>query len=267
MEKENISFLTIGYDPYSEVWPHFFHFFNKFVPSNYQSVFVTVEEFKDKQQFERFIFAQSKSASYSDRLKAGLAKIDTEYVVLLLDDFIIASPFNYSIMELIRKTIDVDSPDFIELENFTSKPRVDYKKNKMIGSLKFTNRYRINLQPAIWKTSFLRKIANNELARPWEFEIYCHNLSLSDPNYGTYDARYCRKNLFVTINAIDKGKYTRPFARLLKKEGRTILGKMSVQTRLEHCKSRTKSFIGARTPNFLRKILKSKNKDKYFTKD
>lgn len=267
MKKENISFLTIGYDPYSEVWPHFFHFFNKFIPAHYPSVFVTIDEYRDKQNVERFIFAESKNGSYSDRLKAGLQKIDTEYVVLLLDDFIISSPFNCSILESIQKSIDNDLPDFIELENFTSRPKVDYKKNKMIGLLKFNNRYRINLQPAIWKTSFLRTISNNELARPWEFEIYCHNLSLSDPNYRTYDARYCRKRLFVTVNAIDKGKYTRPFIHLLNKEGLPTTGKMAVQTRLEHCKSRTKSFISTHTPNFLRKILKQKNKDKYFTKD
>lgn len=267
MEKENISFLTIGYDPYSEVWPLFFHFFNKFVPAHYPSVFVTINEYKDKQNVGRFVFAESKSGSYSDRLKAGLAKIKTEYVVLLLDDFIISSPFNNSILEIIQKSIEEDSPDFIELENFTSKPKVDYKQNKMIGSLKFNNRYRINLQPAIWKTSFLRRIGDNELARPWEFEIYCHNLSLSDKNYRTYDTRYCRKQLFVTVNAIDKGKYTRPFACLLKKEGLQTNGKIAVQTRLEHCKSRTKSFIGAHIPNFLRKILKRKNKEKYFTKD
>ncbi len=267
MGKDNISFLVIGYDPYSEVWPHFFHFFNKFVPANYPSVFVTINEYKNKQNVERIFFTESKSISYSDRLKAGLKKINTEYVVLLLDDFIISSPFDDSVLESISKCIDIDFPDFIELENFTSKPKVDYKKDKMIGNLKFSNRYRINLQPAIWKTSFLRTIAENELARPWEFEIYCHNLSKSDPNYKNYDARYCRKQLFVTVNAVDKGKYTRPFARLLKKEGLSTSGKMQTQTPLEHFKSRAKSFIGAHTPNCLRKFLKQKNKDKYFTKD
>jgi hypothetical protein len=266
VEKENISFLTIGYDPYSEVWPYFFHFFNKFVPSNYQSVFVTVEEFKEKQQFERFVFAQSKSNFYSDRLKAGLAKINTKYVVLLLDDYIITS-FNCSVLDSINCYLESAFPDFLELDNFISKPKVYYNKNKMIGFLKFNNRYRINLQPAIWKTSFLRTITFNELIRPWDFEIYCHNLSLFDPNYRNYDARYCRKKLFSTINAIDKGKYTLPFARLLKKECLSPDRKMPIETRWEHFKSRTKSFFGAHTKNFLRKFIKQKNKDKYFTKD
>jgi len=73
--------------------------------------------------------------------------------------------------------------------------------------------------------------------------------------------------LFVTVNAIDKGKYSRPFVNLLKKECLQATGKMAVQTRLEYFKSRTKSFIRAYTPNFLRKIIKHKNKDNFFTKD
>lgn len=167
----DISVLVNSCDKYEKIWPVFFDMFKRFWPDCKYRVYLNTES-KDyiREDMEIYMLHSQKS-TWSARLIECLARINTEYVITILDDFILEEPVNSEMLE--QCLMHLSETPAIGMLQFTvgtgdNKKIAPYRewKEQLAGE-----RYRINCQIAIWKKSYLLKILR-PFESPWEFERY-----------------------------------------------------------------------------------------------
>jgi len=122
-----------------------------------------------------------KSFSWCKRLRRALEKIDTEYVLFMLDDFLIESIVNE---ELLKKYLcmmqEYDLYNIILTPINNERNYVESKFDHMIFRHRF-GRYKVSLQCGIWKNEIFRYLIN-EKENAWEFEIFSNIRSFVLPD-------------------------------------------------------------------------------------
>lgn len=171
MLNEEITIVFCTCDAFSELWDGFFKLLKKYWPDCKCKIILNTESIPFK--YEGLNISEplncEKDTSWSLRLKKSLEKVETEKVLIFLDDFYLKSEVNTSIIEqcVIRMNEDSNLKSFV----FAWQPG----KNKNIDDGLFEERgrfapYRINAQVALWNKDYLYEILReNESA--WEYEV------------------------------------------------------------------------------------------------
>lgn len=82
---DNISLLIIGYDPYKDVWDHYFELLNKYWPDRPQTFLASNILMPNYENVT--VIPCGEDAEWSKKVYTAIDAIPTDYVVLLLEDF------------------------------------------------------------------------------------------------------------------------------------------------------------------------------------
>lgn len=169
---KKVTILYSTCDNYSSLWPGFFTLLNRYWKDCDCKIVLNTEsrsfKFKDLDISEPL--GCEKNISWSTRLYKSLEKVETDYVLMMLDDFYLKAEVN---TEVLNDCIDrMDRNKKIKSFVFAWQPGT--KKNKSIND-NFQKRkrfapYRINAQIGLWRVSYLKKIIRSN-ENPWQFEI------------------------------------------------------------------------------------------------
>ena len=136
-------------------------------------------------EFPNCITLYSKETLWAARVKDYLKKIETQYVLIILDDFIIEEKVND---DFIFKTLEYmrENP---EIANMTLKNIPD-SKNKISSYFGFSKRhwagnYLLNMQIGVWRKNILFKLLKNNES-PWQTELYGSIRARKLKNYNFY---------------------------------------------------------------------------------
>lgn len=152
---------VLSCDNYSDVWGPFYTVFKKYWDCPYE-VYI-VSETKDCGYFHTI----KTTGSWTQRIKKALEQINTDYVIILLDDFLIRNKVD---QRRIDYCIGKFEPD-IAVFNFEK----EYCYNIDIGLEGFKLRqnrqvYLCSCQPSIWNRKILIELLDKEMS-PWEWEL------------------------------------------------------------------------------------------------
>ena len=151
---------------------------------------------------DRILYSESYDWSYS--LKKWLLEIDSEYILLLLDDHIIKK-IESKHLEIILKNLKKNNINFSQLTYASnSLSRFLGKGYFFYGELP-KGKYSINLQPSIWEKKSLLKLLKN-IHSAWDFEI--KSSSLFNKNNSEIKAIFfLSKEIIFFEQYIERGKY------------------------------------------------------------
>lgn len=113
---------------------------------------------------------------WSKRISKSLDRINTDYFIFMMDDFVIHKKINNQILNLLIQLCKKKKINYLNLTNFDNKKIFNEifinsrVKDKIIIGKQIKNEYRINLQISIWNKSFLKQILKKKY-NPWQFEI------------------------------------------------------------------------------------------------
>ena len=151
------------------------------------------------------LFNTSNDRSWSSCLTSWLNQIDTEYVLLTLDDFILRHHVNTSEISTCLDFVIQEDLDCLRLI-VRPKPFNVHPRNPMFGEFHESMHYLVAVQPSIWKKSTLLSLIRSGESI-WEFEHYASVRARSRNDlklYGTY------KTVFdYGLHIIDGGKLLR----------------------------------------------------------
>jgi len=208
-EDKDVTVLVVSCDKYSDLWPVFFELFFRYWPDcPYQlalgSNFKTFDDSRVK------AIPIGEDVSWADSLKKMLTRVGSQYVLLLLDDF------------LLRKTVRTDEirTRFKILHNRRGvylRLRPAPPPDKAVpacpfGEIGFGAPYRASLQAAIWNKETLASLLHPGES-PWEMELLGSRRSDSIP--GFYSVW---QPLIVYRHAIERGVWLRYAVRICRKE-------------------------------------------------
>lgn len=112
---------------------------------------------------------EKEDVCFFDKLFYALDSVSSEYILLMMDDFLVSKVKNTEHLEFLINELD---PDYVRL---TSKP---CSGTKILGLPPFTvtdisNLYQINTQPSLWKKETLQRIIDRRI-NPWDMERFYH---------------------------------------------------------------------------------------------
>lgn len=188
MDKTKVSVIVLSCDKNHFLWDGFFKLLEKYWPNHPPRLVLSTETLS----FNGVIVSNSRSKNedWSTRVFHAICDANTEYVILMLDDFFIREPVderrfeNY--LEIMQKDKNVAA---ISLESQPGCKKGTYLSEGLVKRRRFDS-YRINAQPTVWSSKYLTKILRQGES-PWQFELS-----------GTFRSFFAKGELY----AIDKNQ-------------------------------------------------------------
>jgi glycosyltransferase involved in cell wall biosynthesis/uncharacterized protein YlbG (UPF0298 family) len=151
-------------DKYNDVWDAFFKLYRKYWSNNPYKTYICTESIEC--EHAETIKVQG---SWTKRFREALEQIDSEYVIVLLEDFFLRNKVDQKRIEATIPLFDDDTACFdFQQEYFVKNLDCDKKGYK----LKPTNcAYTCSCQPAIWDRKKLINLLQGD-KNPWEWEMY-----------------------------------------------------------------------------------------------
>ena len=148
-----IDILVISCDSYSDVWPYFFNYFFEHWDECPLDIYLLSNKKSYNDRRIKMINVM-KDISWSDNLLNGLKSIDSEYVMLFVDDLFITSKISNNYFFKIKNWIDKYKPEYLKL-NISNKPE---KFDDLMGKIPKKSSYKTSTMPSIWRKETLEKL-------------------------------------------------------------------------------------------------------------
>lgn len=209
----NYSVLVIGCKKHEEIADRFFKLSCIFWPEMLESVvFCTDQITLFQTSFPTKSVIEELNNNYKERIKKGLSTIETDYVLLMLDDYYLTKKINNETFVTLISDLRKNSIDYCKLiglpKCFKKFPHI-----KGMHSIKKTTHYGVSLQPSIWKTDSLKKALEMcKGSSAWEVEAafssfqeeYYNNCLVYNKNFLFIKNGVLRGQLFPYTNKILK---------------------------------------------------------------
>lgn len=218
----NCTLLVCSCDKYSDLWYPFFTMLKKNWPEFDMQIVLNTESKSfhyEGLNIKTFnLYKIGENVPWGQRLIEHLDKINTEYVLFMLDDFFIESKVDSQKIDECISWMDKDKN--IATFGLVSMPLRCIDDNKYPGFSRRTQNgdYRLNCQAALWRTKLLKSYIRPHEA-PWHFETLGSKRSR---RYKEKFYMYKGDNTKKIINydwynggAIHRGKWTISGARII----------------------------------------------------
>ena len=206
MALKRLAVLVMSCDKYSDTWSTFFAYFWKAWPDCPFPVYLgsTVMRYAD----HRVTSVRSISdSSWSESALSYLEQIDSEYVLLIQDDFFIEGQVLTDDVISCLDAVDQLSAEYCRLVPDRSRLKKITKSGfARFGWISVSNPYRISNQVSIWrKMTLSHHIRDGE--SPWEFEILGSDRTRTT-KYGYLSAKWS-VFLYEGHGALVRGRWTK----------------------------------------------------------
>jgi hypothetical protein len=211
----DVAFMVVSCDKYSDLWDPFFHCLYKYWPDCPYKIYLL----SNHQKYVKFSVTTlniGDDRSYADNLRAGIAQIKEPWVILFVEDALIAKPVD---TERFQSVIaDAQSIPVGYLKITPDLPLCyDIRPNSQIGPVPKGVRYRSAIGMALYKVETLNKLLTPG-ASAWELD----KSTISDDMEELFFAltsKAARRPLLSLVHGVIKGKWYWSAIPFLKREG------------------------------------------------
>lgn len=166
--------LVLSCDKYSDIWPVFFDFFDKYWADCPYPVYLATNTIKFERRGVTQLFS-NKHTSWSEELATILAQVKEKNIILILEDYFIYQPVNNHDIEAVIDLFERKKAAFCRLGCFPKMydelwPFEPFKDKINYGVILPDAKYRICLQTALWNKNDLASLLKED-EDPWQFEI------------------------------------------------------------------------------------------------
>lgn len=172
MLRDKITILVNTCDQYSDLWLMFYKALEEYWPDRQVDVVFNTENIGtlgfDTQCCS---IHNSESLEWGQRLRDTLSSIDTMYVLMVCDDFILEDYVNVGAIQNIIDYMDGNeriSSFYLDKIDLESRNGCQYEGFSLISP---DAEYRLNTAPAVWKKSDLLLFTGN-MDTPWAWEVF-----------------------------------------------------------------------------------------------
>lgn len=225
MNDQDMAITVVSFDKYSDIWDVFALCLNRFWKErDYTTYLITNEAHPVYEGIK--IVKTGKEVSWSYRVRKALESIQEEYIMLLLEDYLISEDVSNGRVKKALKYMKDHNLDYLRIAPI---PAIKNAKRSEFATPITPNMvYGVNLQAAIWKREYLLQILTEDNFSAWEIEA---RQKFGEPTRS--DGKCYATNGFVIhyLNGIIQGKWYIKTIESFASQGIKIpLGKRSVMT-------------------------------------
>lgn len=225
--EKDCSILVSSCDAYLDILDTFFYLMKKYWPDNPFKIYLSTESINYHSNFFNVenIHPSKKEITWTERICDALAKIDSDYIVLILDDFFF---FDYTNTQRVKECISFLKKDS-KIVTFTFWPQLISSNNCKYDyyyKRRPFARYKIAAILGIWNKKQFQKYLSAFKNNIWEWEK--NATLLSNTKYKKdkfYVTQSIDKNVFhydFTMYGLFSGKWIKNNKELMEKESLSI---------------------------------------------
>lgn len=148
----------------------------------------------------------------TDRIRHLLPMVDTEYVLVTLDDYFPIYPIDTRSIERLVAIMDREGYDYIRLHDRPHGPRFP-TSYRGVYRIALEGHYAVNLYSGLWRKSFIEKTLSRDALNAWQFEVTLTEMAKKAGGICAMSTG----NEFPILDVVRKGYLLRPAARYLRK--------------------------------------------------
>lgn len=233
MDNNRVTIIVDSFDGYSDIWPTFFDIFKTY----WKDCPFEIKLVSNEKTFDGVeTILTGKETTWSDRTLSALKQVDTQYVLLLLEDYLLAKNVN---SKQVLEAVDFLCKNNGKYLRFTNIPKSRFSnKNDDVFCLYEDEEYAVNLQASLWEKSFLEKSLKKYKGSAWNFEIGFLSETVDAPHIPLEGCYGLKNDPLNILNGVLKGKWFPSSIRYFKKRGFNIdwtgRGKLSFKQCLKY---------------------------------
>lgn len=229
-EQQTFALLVPSCDKYSDIWPYFFKLLFKYWPevSNYPIILLSNHKRYLDERVTTLTVGEERS--WSDNVALALSQIENEYVMVMLEDFLLTERVDIDVLTQYFTFMQENSAGYLRL--MANPPPNHLLRNSVdIGEIRKGAEYRTSLQLAFWKKDILQTILLPGES-PWEFELKgsIRSQKLSEPFLSIQLS--AKQPILYFPNSIVRGMWVIEAVQYLRSQGFHEILSRPIETRL-----------------------------------
>lgn len=254
MLKDRLTLLIHSCDKFSDLWDAHTELLNRNWADRDIHTMLVSDKACEKTLDRIELYFAGEGAELSDRTKYALQFIDTEYVLITLDDYFPIYPIDSAKINRLLDIMDKENLDYIRLFSDPNSHK-KWKNYDHLYQISLDTNYQVNLYQGIWRKSFIEKTIG-ETMNAWQYEV---SLTRTARQIGAKCVLSKGKE-FEILDVVRKGKLLNKANRYLKKHN-LYHGSREVISRKEeariyifnHGKKILPKWLAMKVKNYLRK--------------
>lgn len=221
MKNSDMALVIIGYDPYKDVWNHYFKLLNKYWADNPFPVYLVNNEDPGIEYKGVTVINCGKDAEWSRKAQIAVQQVKEKYICLLLEDFLTRDYVDTEEVLKVVKFMKEKDMKYYKLTTFSKFRTPHYENYKFLYTIPKNMPYGISLQAAIWEKDFLKEKLGTDNYNAWTFEKdrLDEETNESGPLEGCV---FDNRNILQIEHAIVQSVYLPPAIRYFNKIGYKI---------------------------------------------
>lgn len=215
--QKEVALLIPSCDKYSDVWPYFFKLLFKYWPEVKNHKIYLLSNHASYPDPNIINIGIGKEKSWSDNVDFALKQIDADYILVILEDFLLTAKVDIVSLEKLFCGMKEKAAGYLRLMA-NPPPKAPCRDNPHIGIVEKGEEYRTSLQAAIWRKTLLQKILLTGES-PWGFEFYGAARSDSLPDLFLSITKDIKQPIPYFPNTIVRGLWVPQAIQHLRQEG------------------------------------------------
>lgn len=226
-----IAILIPSCDKYSDVWPYFFKLLDKYWSKVKQHSTYLLSNHSVYPDAHIQTIKVGEEKSWSDNVSFALKQINEQYVLVILEDFLLTDYVDVKSLEQFFCWMKEKDAGYLRLMANPA-PKQPLPDCRSLGEIEKGADYRTSLQVAIWKKSVLEEILLTGES-PWEFELKGSSRSNHSKALFLSITEGTKQPIPYFPNTIVRGLWVREAIDYLKQQNFKEVIKRPVETRLQ----------------------------------
>lgn len=215
--KKNMEIIVASFDGYSDIWGSFVKIFRK----NWPDCPYNIRMVSNRLDCDGMdTIKTGAEIDWNTRVLKALESVNEEYVLLLLEDYLIGKRVDSSRIEEMMKLVNEKNMNYFRLTNFPKSRFTSYDDE--YTCLYKDEEYAINLQAAIWKVSYLKKMLHKYPGNAWQFEVGLLSETIKSDHVPLEGCYTMLEDPLYIVNGVLKGQWFPSAIRYFAKQGVTI---------------------------------------------
>lgn len=218
-EKMTIAF--IGFDGYSDMWDDCIKLFQRFWRDcPYKVLFINNE--KDVSWHGVEVLHAGKDAEWSRKVQLAIDNCNTQYLCLLLEDFLVGSSIDTGVVDRTLKFIRNENIRYFKLVNMSRAVKNRdpiYKGYRFLHIIPKSDEYGVSLQAAIWDKEYLAELLGKDNYNAWVFEFNQVKAAEGQPDEPNPGCVFDDRNILNLKHGVIQSKYLPGTIRYFRKLG------------------------------------------------
>lgn len=171
MLNDRLTLLIHSCGAYSDLWDGQIHLLNHYWKARTVNTVILTDTNPNNYAYENInILCAGEKKEITDRLLFALPKIETEYVLVTLDDYYLLDTVDENRLSDILDFMDTHKADYVRLYKIPKSKDLVERDIYKIHMEEKKSSYYINLYPGIWRRSFIEKTLTPSL-NAWQYEV------------------------------------------------------------------------------------------------